>query len=435
MDIKKLFTNFEGKDNELNVVLQGFENSPYYCNNLTLNNLFKDLVTMFINIDKSILTNENKDYLNALTGGLRTSLVKKPKVQKHNTKDDDKPANKILTFTSDLKIILNNIIGLIGYEFAMSLLTISGMPKFIKANIEAINELNTYNEIGKIVSIIINVYKTHNGKVFKTKEPYEETFKNIFKLIRRRIRHEQNTSMKTDKETIIAALEKLLSETTFENIYIKTIDNLCINLEKVKPCYDGYFIKIWELLFKETYADYYEYENVYPKFNTDTNKIIIPYVEIIQAYIKKISDNTNMIVSLNKYTSQLTSYFNKIYRDVHKVVRSNGDTVLNVMISDQFYEHLSAISINLLIVLAKNIVISQSYLKTTINATRLQFIQIFNGIRCCVPSLLTYNESQLYILHYILLTNHVLVSSNNMLHGKETEEQPQHNTRAKKNNK
>ena len=433
MDIKKLFTNFENKEKELNLILQGFENSPYYCNNLSINNLFKDLVTVFINVDKNILSSDYKDYLNALTGGLRTCIVKKQKNGKGQHKEEDtKASNKILTFTSDLKIILNNIIGLIGYEFATSLLTITSFPKLIKHNMEAIKVADNYNEIGKLITVIVNIYRIHNGSVFNIPDDFEDDITSIYKLISKRIEKEQNTSLKTDKDNIINKLETIYKNTTYDNIYIRTIDNLCINCEKVKPCYDGYFIKLWELLFKETYADYYEYENVYPKFDKNVNKIIIPYVEIIQDYIKKVSDNSNLIVSLTKYTSQLNSYFNKIYRDVHKVAfKSDDKDILNVIVSEQFYEHLSAISINLMIILAKNIVISQSYLKTTMNATRLQFIQMFNGIRCCVPTLLTYNESQLYILHYVLLTNHVLVSSNNMVHGKQ-EEQP---TKAKKSKK
>ena len=429
MNIKRLFTNFENKEKELNLILQGFENSPYYCNNISVNNLFKDLVTMFINVDKNILSNEYKDYLNALTGGLRTCLIKKQKAGKQPAKppakEEDKTNNKILTFTSDLKIILNNIIGLIGYEFATSLMTIAGMPKLIRHNIEAIESAETYNDIGKLMTIIVNIYRLQGGTIFKVNCPFDDTIKGIYRLIKRRIEKEQNTSFKADKDKIVDALKKIYENTEFDNIYIKSIDNLCINCERVKPCYDGYFIKLWELLFKETYADYYEFENVYPKFKEDVNKLIIPYVEIIQEYIKKIADNGNLIMSLSKYSSQLSSYFNKIYKDVHKVVYSNGEgDLLNVVVSEQFYEHLSAIAINLIIILAKNVVISQSYLKTTMNATRLQFIQMFNGIRCCVPTLLTYNESQLYVLHYVLLTNHVLVSSNTLLHTKEEEPAP-----------
>lgn len=415
MDIKQLLTKFENNSNELNIILRGFENSPYYCNNLNLNNLFKDLVNIFIENDKSLLS--NKDYLNILTGGLRTCVSKK---NKDNTKKDDDKNNKTITFSSDLKIILNNIVGLIGYEFATSLITIMGFPKLIENNIKAIKEAETYKDIGKLLTTIVNIYRLHNSSVFKTKEPFEKIFESLYSLIDNRINTEQNTSIKNDKEYIIIELKKLYKHTKFDNVYIKTIDNLCINLEKVKPCYDGYFIKIWELLFKETYADYYEYENIYPKFNKDTNKLIIPYIEIMQEYIKSISNNTiNMFMSLTKYMSQLDSYFNKIYRDITSCIKNDDKHMLNVIISDQFYEHLSAISINLIIVLAKNIVISQSFLKNISNATRLQFIQIFNGLRCCVPSLITYNESQLYVLHYILLTNHVLLQSNNVLNNKE----------------
>lgn len=415
MNIKQLFTKFENNSNELNIILRGFENSPYYCNNLNLNNLFKDLVNIFIENDKSVLS--NKDYLNVLTGGLRTCVSKK---NKDNTKKDDDKSNKTITFSSDLKIILNNIIGLIGYEFATSLITIMSFPKLIENNIKAIKEAETYKDIGKILTTIINIYKLHNSSVFKTKEPFEKIFESLYSLIDNRINTEQNTSIKNDKEYIITELKKLYKHTKFDNVYIKTIDNLCINLEKVKPCYDGYFIKIWELLFKETYADYYEYDNIYPRFDKDTNKLMIPYIEIMQEHIKSISNNTvNMYMSLTKYMSQLDSYFNKIYRDITSCIKKDDNHVLNVIISDQFYEHLSAISINLIIVLAKNIVISQSFLKNISNATRLQFIQIFNGLRCCVPSLLTYNESQLYVLHYILLTNHVLLQSNNVMNNKE----------------
>lgn len=479
MDIKKLFDNFDGKQDELNIICRGFENSPYYCNNLSLNNLFKDLIIIFSNNDRCLQDNVNTNELNILTGGLRSSTVKRRKVNNINKQNnennkannevnnkDNSQAGKTMTFTSDLKIVLNNIVGLMGYEFATCLITLINLPSLIDKNIKAIEEANNYKEIYKLINVIANIFKLQNGSIFRIKEEngvvnidtstqFDANFTEIYRIISHRIKHDQNIKIKQDKERFIKKLTEMKSKVEYDNIYIKTIDNLCINLDKIKPCYSNYFLKIWEQLFKETYADYYEYENIYPKFDGESNEILIPYAEIIQKYINKMDSN----ISLKKYTSQLVSYFNKIFRDVittfndnikvnkntNKVSKNNtnsknnnvannnndGNNVngknnnniannntnnsmnnkLNVELSDQFYEHLAAIAMNLLICLAKQITISQAFLKSTSNSVRLQFIQLFNGLRYCVPTLMTYNESQLYILHYILLTSHVLTNS------------------------
>ena len=184
MDIKKLIDNFKDNDNEINLLIQGLQNSPYYCSNLSINNLFKSLVVLYIELHRHIITNEHREILNTLTGGIR-SVISKKKPTKEKPSEDNDGISKIMTFTGDLKISLNNIIGLIGNEFTISIMSIMKLPKTLLETIKAIELAQSYKDIGKLITIIVNIYKLHDGNIFKYNPSgnKEETFNYIEKPI------------------------------------------------------------------------------------------------------------------------------------------------------------------------------------------------------------------------------------------------------------
>ena len=437
MNISELLNHYENDNDRSTIIAQGFENSIYYYSSLSLDQLFKECVEMFLRMDPTLRLQQNNILtLNTLSGGLKIGSVKKAKEIEADNNDTTKKRRirtknpdgiKSITFGSDLKIILNNLIALIGYEFAYCILNIASFPNIIKKSIAKIKDAENYKEILIIIKTIGNVYEIQNNSVFRLAEQddknneydYNNTtskpidiIKNIFKRIEIRISNENITMIEQDKETIIKELIDLYQNTEFNKICIKSIDELCINNNKLKPVYNGYFLKIFELLFKETYCDYFEYSNIYPKFETvEEDKIIIPYIEMIEKYISRICYSSSLLTTITKHQSSLEIYFEKIYKDVNSELNKSSDDCLHVDFAPRFYEHLSAIVINLFITIAKNIVISQNMVNTLSKISRLQFIEIFNAIRDSTPTLLNFNESQLYCLHYCLLTKKVLTQS------------------------
>ena len=82
----------------------------------------------------------------------------------------------------------------------------------------------------------------------------------------------------------------------------------------------------------------------------------------------------------------------------------NNDKYINVCVQEMLYEHLAAVFINMLVAYAKNVVILHDYTNNVGKAVKLQFIELFNGFKLTTPTLLTYSESQLMCLHYVMLT-------------------------------
>ena len=312
MDILKVF---ETNDVDKKVLLsQGFQNSEFYNNNISLDTLFKDVINLFIENDKCLMFNKQIDYkINPQNG-----LIKQP-----TTKTTKKTTEKNITYGSDLKIILNNLVGLIGYEFSTSVLLLSLYPTIIRHFIEDIKNVDNYKQMFGIVNTINNAYNicnltqpNNNNEMFYFNNDPNQYITELLTKIQLRISNNNNVSLESDKEECYQTLLSHFENTVFDTLYIKSIDNLCVELGKYKPCYDNYFMKMWELLLKETYADMYEFDNIYPRFITDINNdletIELPFITLLTRYAQRDVNNYNIINNINKQIVYLKQYFKNI---------------------------------------------------------------------------------------------------------------------------
>lgn len=424
MNIFKIFE--KANDLEKKTLLtQGFQRTDFNNSNLSLDSLFKEFINLFVESDKSLIytLRETTLKLNPQNGIIKT--VSQNNDEEGKTK---KLGDKVITFGSDLKIVLNNLVGLMGYEFGTNLLLISLYPVLLKQIIEDIPKAKNYKEIKHNINIICNMYNIGDGKILEYNnndaDDYNNTFnfnnienvlnnkfREIYSKIDIRIKNNNNINFDSDKQDVYNKLLSIYNNTTYNTYYIKNVDNLCIELGKFKPCYDNYFIKMWELLFKETYCDYYEYENVYPRFEEnieeDKEKIVIPFINLINSYVNKLDKGHTIINQIYKHINTLEQYFKLICKKAMMTVNSDIDAntkIIKVVVQEVFYEHLASIFVNMLVVLAKNIVISHEFINNMNKFVKLQFIEIFNGLKFSTPALLNYSESQLMVLHYIIMT-------------------------------
>ena len=424
MNIFKIFE--KANDLEKKTLLtQGFQRTDFNNSNLSLDSLFKEFINLFVESDKSLIytLRETTLKLNPQNGIIKT--VSQNNDEEGKTK---KLGDKVITFGSDLKIVLNNLVGLMGYEFGTNLLLISLYPVLLKQIIEDIPKAKNYKEIKHNINIICNMYNIGDGKILEYNNNDADDFNNTFNFnnienvlnnkfreiyskIDIRIKNNNNINFDSDKQDVYNKLLSIYNNTTYNTYYIKNVDNLCIELGKFKPCYDNYFIKMWELLFKETYCDYYEYENVYPRFEEnieeDKEKIVIPFINLINSYVNKLDKGHTIINQIYKHINTLEQYFKLICKKAMMTVNSDMDAntkIIKVVVQEVFYEHLASIFVNMLVVLAKNIVISHEFINNMNKFVKLQFIEIFNGLKFSTPALLNYSESQLMVLHYIIMT-------------------------------
>ena len=422
MDILKVF---ETNDIDRKVLLsQGFQNSEFYNNNISLDTLFKDVINLFIENDKCLMFNKQIDYKINPQNGL---------IKQSTTKTTKKTTEKNITYGSDLKIVLNNLVGLIGYEFSTSVLLLSLYPTIIRHFIEDIKTVDNYKQMLGIVNTINNAYNicnltqtNNNNEMFYFNNDPNQYITELLTKIQLRISNNNNVSLENDKEECYQTLLSHFENTVFDTLYIKSIDNLCVEFGKYKPCYDNYFMKMWELLLKETYADMYEFDNIYPRFITDINNdletIELPFITLLTRYAQRDVNNYNIINNINKQIVYLKQYFKNINKKTIMSIDSNNYHI-NVCVQDVLYEHLAVVFINMLIIFAKNIVVLHDYTNNLGKSVKIQFIELFNGMKLTTPTLLTYSESQLMCLHYVLLTKQTLDSMND-------EPKPKKTTRA-----
>ena len=450
MNIYKIFE--KANDLEKKTLLtQGFQRTDFNNSNLSLDSLFKEFINLFVESDKSLIyaLKDTQLKLNPQNGIIKNNNV--------NSEDEikvKKSGDKVITFGSDLKVILNNLVGLMGYEFGTNLLLISMYPTLLKQIIEEVLKAKSYKEIKHYINVICNMYNIGDGKIMEYNntetDNYNNTFnfnnienvlnnkfREIYSKIDIRIKNNNNINFDNDKQDIYNKLLHIYNNTNYNTYYIKNVDNLCIELGKFKPCYDNYFIKMWELLFKETYCDYYEYENVYPRFEDnieeDKEKIVIPFINLINSYVNKLDKGHTIINQIYKHINTLEQYFKLICKKSMMTVNNDMDNnkIIKVVVQEVFYEHLASIFINMLVVLAKNIVISHEYINNMNKFVKLQFIEIFNGLKFSTPTLLTYSESQLMVLHYIIMTKQNLET---MLNNEQTKTTRKRRKTAKTNN-
>lgn len=391
-------------NSSLNCLMVGFENSPFSNNNnCDTGNLVKDIL-------KKMLPNDNvnsKNYYINANGGIQI-LSKKSKIENH----------KKQSYCVEFNTMMDNILGLLGFEFSYCILTLITIDNIIKKYIEGFSLSNNYIEAENFANIIKNIYNL--GDCIMIEQTIESKYININNDS---INYFDYTNVKNQffngllseitllkkNDTIINFNEdidkwhnellNLYKFTNYNQYYIQTIDQLCINMGKTKYCYDGHFIKIFETVYKELFVDI-DSTKIKPDFTKSTSTIIYPHIEYLDDVLK-------IQLKPQIYINNFISYYHKIYDDTIKSTLKDNMKKLNIIIDENLYLHLAHITLNLYINIAKKISNNQKNGKST----RIQFSQVFQAIEDSMPRCYNLTPAQKSILHYILLSNKVLADS------------------------
>lgn len=426
MDLKQFIQTH--KDNcTLDAIIDGFEKSSFVEPNSDTTVLIKSILSALISDEDG---DKQKIYNQLQSGGLASAKSGKTEISKKQS------------FCTEFNQMVINILGLLGSEFSKYLFVLMGAKYMISQEINAIAEAQDYNTILKHIINIKNfmslgdVDDYSNAEVLSSRyespsniEPpididdefYEEfyseqessekqnyleielksnkknnMFNQLISEIKQLIKSENVLSFEDDRQEWCQMLEEMLSHIILRTYYINTIDDLCLNLTCINVCYDKSFIKMFEILYKESFAD-------------------IPY-ELWSSYkphISYIEKELKLDIKCSKYLTNFNKYFHKIYDETLKSVveKIPQEDILKINITDKMYELLSDITFNLYVNISKKISCNQLTYAYFGKSTRIQFIQMFQALMDCSPRLYVFTKSQRMTLHYILLSKKVINES------------------------
>lgn len=421
MDLRQ-FIQIHEKNGTLEYVSGGFQKSQYIESSNDTVNLIKQILNKLI-----VINDKQKIYSQLQSGGLASHVTQ--------SKSD---ANKKQSFCTEFNIMVANILGLIGFEFSKYLFFLFGVKHFLTKLVDEIDSASNYEEIDMLVKYIRNLmslgyekgdmpvpikidsgfsldnYIEHLSVEEQTIDYFSATnqttaeilFNWLLKDIKLHIKSENIVTFEEDKSKWHHMLSDMIDHLDLCTYVVENVNDLIINLGKFNICYDKSFIKMFEILYNESFADIpYEFWGSYK-----------PHVTYIEKELK-------LDVKCNKYTDNFNKYFHKIYDDTLKsAMEVLGSDVLKVEVTNGMYELLSDITLNLFINISRKISNNQLVYAYFGKSTRIQFIQVFQAIMDCAPRLQLFSTSQRAMLHYILLGDKVLADSIKIVDGDDGED-------------
>jgi hypothetical protein len=445
MDLRE-FLNVHISNNTIGNIIEGVGQSTFADTNINIYELVKNILS------KLLMSNEKQRIYNQLqSGGIVVPAVKKNETDKKQS------------YCTDFNLILNNLLALLGYEFSKYLMYLSTLKHHIKKITLMLKNSSSYEEILYLITCMENIYKlgessltgeslmigkefdykkyiltsdkyTTSDFIFQTESPmkrpsfsgielvspsneiaYQQNVssqngKNIFSQLKTKldivIKSGSIINFEKDKELWLNMFDEMISCTSFQGYIINTIDELCINLGNFDVGYDGSFLKLFDMLYRENYTDIPR-DYVEPKIYLK----VLPHI----TYLKELE-----IGSCDIYLNALNKYFRKIYNETYKSLSSVSSTieVFKIDVTDNMYEYLSHISLNLFVQITRNIANNQVIQTCFGKSTRIQFIQILTAVHGCLPKLQSFTESQKNTLHYFLLSKKTLQESFNIMNKK-----------------
>lgn len=430
MDLRN-FIQIHKDNNSINSIVDGFEKSSFVEPGTDIHTLIKVILNSLLSDDGD----KQKIYNQLQSGGLANVNVSKNETSKKQS------------FCTEFNQMISNILGLFGVEFSKYLFVLMGAKQMITQEIEKIKHSQNYEEILKHVIYIKNIinlgmssdYLMKDNITVHNKKPYvnntsknepaididedfyreyyndvsdkkinqnyleielknkkNDFFEQIILEIKQLIKSENVLSFEDDRNEWYNMFTEMLSHLIFNTYYINSIDDLCLNLNGVNVCYDKSFIKMFEILYKESFADIPH--ELWSKYK--------PHISYIEKELK-------LDIKCNKYLNSFNKYFHKIYDETYKHTAEKlyQNEILKVHISDEVYELLSDIVFNLYVDIAKKIACNQLTYAYFGKSTRIQFIQMFQALMDCSPRLYVFTKSQRMVLHYILLSKKVINDS------------------------
>ena len=213
-----------------------------------------------------------------------------------------------------------------------------------------------------------------------------------------------------DRDNIVDLLRTMLRYIIYGKYYVNNVDDLVINLGCNGFVYDKSFLKMFEIFFKESFADipFELWQGVF-----DPNCPDMSIENFNPPYAQYIKNELKMDIKIDKYIDTFVKYFSKIYVETVQCVHEklNKDSMLGIVVTNECYAMLAHITFNLLVNLSKRIANEQVTLTFFNKSSRIQFKQVFSALMDCTPHNMLFSCSQRMMLHYILLSRKVLHES------------------------
>lgn len=274
--------------------------------------------------------------------------------------------------------------------------TIQSRPDCSLSSIaETFTLLDTFKPLPPNAKVSVYFQDIYSLKSNSELTPIVQILENIVNAINDCIKSENVIMFEQDKKFCHETVKNMCDNISYNTYSIVDVNDLLLNLGEYSIGYEGSFIKMFEILYKESFAD----------IPDDIPRNVFRPVQYFLEQELKIENK------YDKYIDTLTSYFRSVYQQVFKSSSEVVQKMLAVDVSDEVYDMLANICVNLYVNMAKKLSNSQLLFAAFGKSTRIQFMQILQAVMDCTPRLYKFNESQLAVLHFILMNDKTFQSS------------------------
>lgn len=268
--------------------------------------------------------------------------------------------------------------------------TVQAKPECSLSSIaETFTLLDTFEPLPPNAKVSMYFQDIYTLKTNSELTPIVQIFENIVNAINECIKSGHIIMFEKDKVFCHETVKNICDNISYNTYNVVDVNDLLLNLGEYSIGYEGSFIKMFEILYKESFAD----------IPDDIPRNIFRPVQYFLEQELKIENK------YDKYIDTLTSYFRNIYQQVFKSSSEVVQKMLAVDVSDDVYDMLANICVNLYVNMAKKLSNSQLLFAAFGKSTRIQFMQILQAVMDCTPRLYKFNESQLAVLHFILMND------------------------------
>lgn len=373
-----------------------FEKSYFVPRNMNVAVLIKDMIIR--------LTDEEGTATHKLS--ISGPIVNKTCVRKQQS------------FCSEFVQMINNLIGLVAFEFCKYLQYKIGAMSLAKKELTAINESNTLDELKTHFLTFCRLLKPFDGTTILYKHPiptetngktiftdnfdhFDRTIAKMNALIREKGSASSFIQMKSE---LYSTLEELYDSIQSIVMKVDTIDKLVImNAGHLEVLYDGSFIKLFDIHFRTMSIGSY-IGNGRPSLEALTELGILEHV------VKDIFGVSTM--SLAPYIDQIKSHLNAIYKLtmaelVEGKAKIEDAEMVNLQLTAGLYQSLATITLAALIRIGK-IIATVSLVDALTNMPRVQPTMLLKAILMLPANLdFDYTPMQKRVLWYVITCGRV----------------------------
>lgn len=407
MDLRK-FIN-EHKDTELlKTLMPGFARSDFTPTENLIHPLVKDILSTILE------STESKKIANQLQSGGIAKTVPKQQVSKKQS------------YCTEFTQMVNCVLGLLGFELSRNLFLLHGMKFIIRDTIEAIKTLDSYADILHAVVNISRMLQLGDGVFDLDVEnttsdaiSYNSSVNRFgivdkcVKTIRDYLASNNISNLPAVRSSAYRTLRQMYEHLIVNEYVVNSIDQLVVNCgSQASLCYNGSFLKLFEMTYKETFTDE-PYELWYR--DVQRSETTLPFYKFILDVVGLES------FSYAKYFGNIRKYYSQIAERVHTSIteltvnpnysRWSSTDVLSVSLTEDFYENIVNVTLNLFVTFAKNLALSQQSVCLFGKNTRIQLMQVYAAIISCLPRGELLNDAQQEVLHFILLAEKIFSDS------------------------